>query len=140
MSNFSGGFLRDDATNALVTSSQAPLVQSGGFLRDANGALVVAVGPVSGAPQMQTIREFDLGVFTASQTRDIAVTLPVAYTDNHYSVLATLVDEAGSANSSALRQVQGAKTSSGFTLRVTSGTAVGYSDGQLTADILIIHD
>ena len=139
MTNFSGGFLRDDATNALVTSSQAPLAQSGGFLRDANGALVVAVGPVSGAPQMQTIRGLDLGVFAASQSRDIAVTLPVAYTDANYSVFALLYDVAGTANSSALRQLQGAKTNSGFTLRVASGT-VGYSDGQLLADILIIHD
>lgn len=87
----------------------------------------------------QTVR-VDCGTFTASQTKDIAVTWPVAFSDGNYTVSAVLVDTGSTANANAIRQLVGAPTTTGCTIRVAGGT-VGYaSAGVLFLHVTAIHD
>lgn len=104
-----------------------------GFKRDTvTGALAVT------DPRIQTLR-VDAGVITASATVDIPITWPVPFADANYTVVAAIHDAAGTANNSALRQLQGTKTASGISVRVAAGTA-GYTAGQLFINAIAIHD
>lgn len=89
--------------------------------------------------RIQTVRAFNPGVFTASQTRDITISWPVAFADTNYAATFAIHDAAGTANNSAARQIQGAKTVNGITIRIAAGTA-GYSSGQLLIDAIAVHD
>jgi len=89
--------------------------------------------------QLQAFRA-NLGAFTASQTRDVPITLPAAYGvgDTSYTVAALLDDTINSANINALRQIE-LRTNTGFSVKVSAGS-VGYADAQLFGHFVVYHD
>jgi hypothetical protein len=92
----------------------------------------------SGSPQVQTVR-VNLGVFTASQVKDITITWPFPFVDTNYTVACTLVEpSANTANSDAFRQVL-TQTAASILVRIASGST-GYSDGQLFLHAIGWHD